>query len=285
LLAPRRNYLTWSGVALAGVFLAASVAWPLVRPQPYLEVTCLDSRGLAGVAVTPAGQRLVFSAPASSWPGAPGGGAGILPGYCHWRQFRRLDLVAALTLSQDNAGELLTLARQFEVGGFWFGRRGRQGPAYWDLGNYLGDRGQTPRSLEWGRPPASLGSVKLAYLPLAGGKGLALKLTWEGRRALILPPARRLAPGDLAAASGVAPDVLILPASVTADREAGLAWLDRLKPGRLVLYGGSPDACPGLAPGIPCYHTRNGAVSIYLGPTEVKVKQWEAGTRAGAAGD
>jgi competence protein ComEC len=119
LLVPRRTYLTWSGAALAAVFLSVSVAWPLVRPQPYLEVTCLDSQGLAGVAVAPEGQRLAFAAPAPSWPGAPGGGPGVLPGYCHWRQFRRLDLVVALALSQDNAGELLALARQFEVGAFW----------------------------------------------------------------------------------------------------------------------------------------------------------------------
>ena len=146
LFVPRRSYLTWAGVALAGVFLAGSVALPLVRPQPGLEVTCLDSRGLDGMAVTPEGGRLVFTAPAPAWPGVPGGGFGPLPGYCHWRQFGRPDLVAALTLSQDNAGELLTLAGRFEVGGVWFGRRGRQGPDYWDLGNYLGDRQASPRS-------------------------------------------------------------------------------------------------------------------------------------------
>ena len=28
LFAPRRTYLTWSGVALAAIFLAGSVAWP-----------------------------------------------------------------------------------------------------------------------------------------------------------------------------------------------------------------------------------------------------------------
>jgi competence protein ComEC len=276
LFAPRRNYLTWAGVAMAGVFLAASVALPLLRPQPGLEVTCLDSRGLDGVAVTPEGQRLVFAASAPAWPGASGGGSGPLPGYCHWRQFRRLDLVAALTLGQDNAGELLTLARQFEVGGFWFGRRGRQGPEYWDLGNYLGDRQASPRSLERGQPPASLGSVKLEFLKLAQGQGLALQLTWQGRRVLIIPPARQLAFRDLPPGVAPSPDLLVLPAQLAASREEGLAaWLTPLQPGRLVLYGNFSD--PGAsAPvlGVPCSYTRQGAVRVKLTADQTTVRQW-----------
>jgi hypothetical protein len=282
LLAPRRSSLTWSGAALAAVFLTASVAWPLLRPQPYLEVTCLDSRGLAGVAVAPEGQRLVFSAPAPSWPGAPGGGPGVLPAYCHWRQFRHLDLVAALTLSQDNAGEMLALARQFEVGAFWFGRRGRPGPAYWDLTNYLGDRGQTPRSLER-RPPESLGSVQLAYLPLAGGRGLALSLAWGRRRALILPPARHLAPEDLGAAAPLSPDLLVLPAAAAGEGQTSQGWLKLLKPGCLVLYGGAPHEAAGPEAASPRFFTRRGAVSVYLGEAAVRVKQWRAGARVGEA--
>ncbi len=273
LFAPRRSWRTWSGAALAGVFLATSVALPLARPPQGLEVTCLDSSGLNGVAVTPEGRRLVFSAPAPSWSGR-GGGPGVLPGYCHWRQFRRLELVVALSLSQDNAGELLTLARQFQVGGVWFGRRGREGPAYWDLWNYLGDRGAAPRSLER-RPPESLGSVKLAFLPLAPEPGLALQLTWEGRRVLILPPARRLTARDLPGGADPGVDLLILPAPLAGDREEGLALLDRLKPARLVIYGGSRDPAPyGQIAGIPCQFTRNGAVSVYLAPDGVTLRQW-----------
>jgi len=271
LFAPRRSYLTWSGVALAGVFLAGSVAWPLTRDHRCLEVTCLDSRGLDGVAVSPEGRRLVFSARAPTWSGRASEGLGPLPGYCHWRQFRRLDLVVALTLSQDNAGELLTLARQFEVGGFWFGGRGRQGPAYWDLWNYLGDRGRAPRWLER-RPPDRLGSVRLTFLKLGQETGMALQLAWEGRRALIVPPVRRLGPQDLAAAPS-SPDLLILPA-LTVGGPEGQALLENLHPGRLVLYGGSLDRAPGRTAGISCYFTRKGAVSVYLSATETAVRQW-----------
>jgi len=274
LWAPRRSYLTWGGAALAGVFLAVTLTLPLVRDHRGLEVTCLDSAGLDGVAVTPEGQRLVFSAPEPAWPGRPGGGWGPLPGYCHWRQFRSLDLVAALTLSQDNAAELLTLARQFAVGGYWFGRRGREGPAYWDLWNYLGDRGAAPRSLERGRPPTHLGSVTLNFLQLGQERGVALQLQGEGRRALIIPPVRHLTTQDLPGGAVVAPDLLILPAPLAGHQE-GRALLRHLQPGCLVLYGGSrdPDAA-GRAPGIPCHFTRNGAVSVYLAPNAITVRQW-----------
>jgi competence protein ComEC len=271
LFAPRRSYLTWSGVALAAVFLTGSVAWPLARDHGHLEVTCLDSRNLAGVVVAPEGQRLVFSAPEPAWPGKPGQASGPLPGYCHWRQFQRLDLVVALTLSQDNAGDLLTLARQFAVGGFWFGRRGREGPAYWGLWKYLGDRGRAPQWLER-RPPERLGSAKLTFLKLGPETGVALQLSYGGRRALIIPPLRR--PGaDLAVAAGSSPDVLVLPALALASQE-GQAWLESLKPGRLVLYGGSPNGPPGRPAAIPTYFTRQGAVSLYLSADEAAVRQW-----------
>jgi competence protein ComEC len=274
LWAPRRSYLTWSGAALAGVFLAVTLTLPLVRDHRGLEVTCLDSSGLDGVAVSPEGRRLVFSSRAPAWSGRVGGGLGPLPGYCHWRQFRRLELVAALTLSQDNAAELLTLARQFEVGGYWFGRRGREGPAYWDLWNYLGDRGAAPRSLERGQPPARLGSVTLKFLQLGQERGVALQLQGEGRRVLMIPPVPHLTSQDLPAGAAAAPDLLVLPASL-AGRQEGRALLQHLQPGSLVLYGGSRDPeAAGRTPGIPCHFTRNGAVSVYLAPGSITVRQW-----------
>ena len=95
----------------------------------------------------------------------------------------------ALNLSDANAAELLTLAEQFRVGSYWYGRRGRQGPAYWDFWNYLGDRSETPRPLERGQPPAALGSVALQYVKLSSGAGLALEAAYQGRRVLLIPPA------------------------------------------------------------------------------------------------
>ena len=284
--APRRTFRTWAGAGLAGLALLISVAWPLVQTNQTLEVTCLDTYGnLECVVVTPEGRRLVVTAPAHSWPGRPGssgGSFGPLPAYCHWRQFRTLDQAVALALSQDNAGELLTLAEQFNVGGFWYGRRGYPGPALWDLWNYLGDRGSLPLPLEpWRRgpqPPARLGSVTLNYLKLGEDKDFALGLSWSGRQVLILPPERQpaLPPTFQPAAAGL--DLLILPAALARSPDLP-ALLARLHPHDLVIYGGSweVDEKDRLG-GTPCHFTREGAVSLYLSPEAVSAYQWGQGT-------
>ncbi len=276
LFAPRRTYVTWAGVVLAGGVLLGSVALPGAFPPKVLEITCLDTYGsLAGVVVTPDGRRLVLMAARPSWPGRQTGGFGPLPAYGHWRQFRRLDQVAALSLSEANAPELLTLSRQFVVGQIWYGRRGPEGPAYWDLWNFLGDRGRAPRSLQRGRPPPNLGDVGLKYITLGQEKGVALELTYQGGRALIIPPLRELSGEELAWADGPDWEVLVIPGDLTGpqgrDRLVSL-----LRPKKLVIYGSfRPGASLGDLPaGIVCHFTRDGAVSVYLSPTGVTVKQW-----------
>ncbi len=275
LFAPRRSYLTWTGAGLAGLALAGSVMLPLWRAPQALEVTCLDTRReLAGVAVAPEGRRLVFSAPAASW-GRQGGGWGALPGYFHWRQFRRLDQVAALTLSRDNAQELLTLCRQFDVGEVWFGRRGPQGPPSWNLWNFLGDLGRPPRSLERGPPPASLGGVGLKFLPLGEDKEPALLLTYKDRQALIIPPLKGLETKDAAGLpQGV--EVLIVPQALLSSQGQSLAA--RVQPRRWVIYGVSNrrsgqdlDSRP---PDHASYFTQEGAVSVFLDENGSRVRQW-----------
>jgi competence protein ComEC len=269
---PRRHYLAWAGAGLAGLVLAGSIFLPLARTLPALEVTCLDSfGGLHGLVVSPEGRRLAFSAPRPSWGQRSQGGPGVLPGYCHWRQFRGLDLALALTLSADNAGELLALGRQFAVEGFWYGRRAGQGPAYWELYNFLGDRGITPRSLER-NPPPRLGSVELEFIKLAQDKGLALQLGVYGGKALILPPARALESKDLPPEVSAPVRLLVLPAALAGGQE-GLALIRRLSPKAVVAYG---DVVPAAAPdvSVPCYATAKGAVSVYLAPQTAAVCQW-----------
>ena len=217
-----------------------------MSPPQTLEVTCLDTYGsLESVIVSPEGRRLVVTAPARSWPGRASSSFGPLPAYCHWRQFRSLDQAVALSLSQDNAGELLTLAEQFNVGGYWYGRRGYPGPALWDLWNYLGDRRRLPLPLEpWRRgpqPPAQLGSVTLNYLKLGEDQEFALGLSWSGRQVLILPPGRQpsIPPAFQPAATGL--DLLVLPAALAESADLP-ALLARLHPHDLVIYGGSLEA-------------------------------------------
>jgi hypothetical protein len=216
-----------------------------------------------------------------SWPGHTGGGPGALPDYCHWRQFRTLDQVLAFTLSQDNAGELLLLAQQFNVGGYWYGHRGLMGPVLRGLWNYLADQGRFPQPLEprlpgSSQPPASLGSAELQYLKLGPEEGFALAVAGHGRRVLILPPGRQdflrtpLPVQDIPTSL----DLLILPAVMARAPEIE-PWLARLQPRLLVIYGGAlrPDDYQRLAK-IPCHLTKDGAVSVFLEPDAVRVRQW-----------
>ncbi len=273
-LAPRRTYLTWAGAALAGLVFVTGAALPLATVPQALEVTCLDAYGgLEGVVVSPENRRLVVSAAPPTWPGAPAPGWGPLPGYCHWRQFRRLDLAIALNLSEANAGELYTLDQQFSVGSWWYGLRGREGPNYWELWNYLGDRERLPRSLERGRPPAAVGSVDLKYVKLAADAPPALEVAYQGRRVWLIPPVGGLTADDLPAVAGPL-EALVLPADLAApgDRKS---IMDRLNPQRVVIYGDPSRAGAARTSWpVPCQFTREGAVSLYLAASGVTARQW-----------
>jgi len=271
---PRRTFLTWAGAGLAGLVLLTAAALPLATKPQTLEVTCLDAYGgLEGVLVTPENRRLVVSAPMPTRWGRPAPGWGPLPGYLHWRQFRRLDLAIALNLSEANAGELLTLAQQFNVGSFWYGRRDRAGAAYWDLANYLGDRGATPHSLDRDRPPAAVGPVALQYIKLAPDAAPALEVAYQGRRVLLLPPVGGLAAEALPAAAGSL-DALVIPAEL-ATSENRNHIISRLKPRRVVVYGDPGRSHAARTPWpVPCDFTREGAVSLYLDASGVTARQW-----------
>jgi hypothetical protein len=272
---PRRTYLTWAGAGLAGLVLMTAAALPLVAAPKALEVTCLDAYGgLEGVVVTPENRRLVVSAAAPLRWGRPAPGWGPLPGYLHWRQFRSLDLAIALNLNEANAGELLTLAQQFRVGSFWYGRRDRPGPASWDLANYLGDHGATPQSLARGHPPAAVGPVALHYVKLAPDAAPALEVAYQGQRVLLVPPVRGVAAEALPAVAGSLA-ALVIPAEL-ATSENRNHIMARLKPRRVVVYGDPGRAAAARSPWpVPCDFTREGAVSLYLDASGVSARQWQ----------
>jgi competence protein ComEC len=271
---PRRTYLTWAGAGLAGLVLMTAAALPLATAPRVLEVTCLDTHGgLEGVVVTPENRRLAVSAAAPLRWGRPVPAWGPLPGYLHWRQFRSLDLAIALNLNDANAGELLTLAEQFNVGSFWYGRRDRPEAAYWDLANYLGDRGAMPRSLERDQPPAAVGAVALKYIALAPDAAPALEVAYQGQRVLLVPPAGRLEAEALPEVAGFL-DALVIPAELaTAENRKHI--MARLKPRRVAVYGDPGRSAATRSPWpVPCDFTREGAVSLYLDASGVTVRQW-----------
>jgi hypothetical protein len=182
-------------------------------------------------------------------------------------------MAIALNLSEANAGELLTLAQQFNVGSFWYGRRDRAGAAYWDLANYLGDRGDTPQFLGRGRPPAAVGSVALQYVTLAPDAAPALEVAYQGQRVLLLPPVKGVAVEALPAVAGSL-EALVIPAEL-ATSEARHHIMARLKPRRVVVYGDPERSGAARSPWpVPCDFTREGAVSLYLDASGVNARQW-----------
>jgi competence protein ComEC len=265
----RRSTWTWAGAALGTAILAANIALPLLWTHQSCEIIVLDSyTGLDGILVAPGGQRVAVSAAYDIWPGWKGGGMGPLPGYLHWRQFRRLNAVLALNLNARNAQEMLTLAEQFEVGGFWWRGRRPVGKVV-DLMNLLGDAGRPGLSLDRMNPPTSLGGMSLAYPTWDRGWGAALKITYQGRQALILPPLRQTVVEKLPWPEDSPLAVLVAPVDVPPSVVA------RLKPKSLVFYGSrgpEPQSANPSRP--PTYLTREGAVTLTFTEKGAAFRQW-----------
>lgn len=269
-----KTLLTLVGVGLVGVALMSSLGLTPWRSSTSGEITILDSHnGLDGVLVAPGGQRVVMTAAWDDWPGREaGGGPGALPDYLHWRQWRRLDAVLALKLNARNAQEMLTLAQQFEIGGFWWAG-GRPAGKVIDLMNLLGDAGHPGLSLTRIRPPlnppTSLGGVSLAYLSWDRGWGKALKITCRGRQALILPPLKGSVLENLPWREEDPLAVLVAPGDVPP------AVVARLQPKTLVLYGRrEPQADTAGPAGSSTYLTRQGAVTLTFTKAGTACTQW-----------
>lgn len=271
LLPRRRSRLTWAGAGLAAALLAATISLPLVRPPQAGEITILDSSsGLDAVLVAPEGQgRAAVTAAWEVWPGRTGGGLGALPAYLHWRQFRRLDAVLALNLNTRNAPEILTLTQQFDLGGVWWEGRRPEGKVV-DLMNLLGDAGRPGLSLTRMNPPTRLGGLTLEYLSLAEGQGVALRVTCQGRRALILPPLKQAVLESLPAELAGGPlTALIAPG------EAAAALAARWQPEVVIVYGSRKQEAGKHGASRPAvYLTRDGAVTLTLSQAGATGKQW-----------
>jgi hypothetical protein len=67
-------------------------------------------------------------------------------------------------------------------------------------------------------------------------------------------------------------DLLVLPAMMTEAPDLP-ATLGRLQPRQLLVYGGEDDKALAKT-GVPCQFTREGAVSVYLTATALRVRQW-----------
>ena len=132
---------------------------------------------------------------------------------------------------------------------------GPAGPGYWEFGNYLGDRGDTPRSLDRGRPPGVWGAWTLKYVKLAADTAPALEVAYQGQRVLLIPPVGGLTADDLPAPAGPL-EALVIPGALAGPRDRQ-AIMARLQPRRVIIYGDpgrsgaarSPWPVPASSPG------------------------------------
>ncbi len=265
----RRNAATWGGAVAASALLVITVAAPLQRTSQVCELTVLDSfSGLSGVLVTPDDRRLAVSAGWPAWPGREGGSMGPLPGYLHWRQFRRLDAVLAPSLTSRNAPELLRVAQEFRLQESWLAGGDRGGEVI-ALRNFLGDQGRPAHSLRRGEAPAALGEANLAYYELKKG-GVALGLTYAGRRVALFPPAGLDGSGLEQVAAQGPWAALVVPCQPRRE------WLTALQPQWVVIYG-RPEKSPAGRPSPQedrFLYAQQGAVTLKLTSQGLTVSQW-----------
>jgi hypothetical protein len=179
-----------------------------------------------------------------------------------------LDAVLALSLNARNASEILTLAQRLEVGRVWW-KGPRPAAQVIDLMNLLGDAGRPGLALEKMNPPQHLGKMHLAYLSWGEGWGLALKVSCQGCRVLILPPLKRAVAEALPWLEENPLTALIAP------REVSAGMVQRLSPEKLILYG-SRDAGAGTSyysrPNI--FLTQEGAVTLTCTAKGAALSQW-----------
>ena len=139
--------------------------------------------------------------------------------------------------------------------------------------NRLGDAGRPGLSLTRMRPPlkppTSLGGMSLAYPSWDSGRGVALKVTNQGRQVLILPPLPRAVVEKLPCPEESPLAVLVAPGDVPA------AVVARLKPGNLVFYGSrGPEGGNANRSRPTTYLTRQGAVTLTLTEKGTSFRQW-----------
>ena len=172
-----------------------------------------------------------------------------------------------------NAGELLTLAQQFNVGSFWYGRRDRAGGGLLGPGQLPGRPGRHAQTPGAGPAPGRSGPRGLAVRQTGPGRGSGPGVTYQGRRVLLVPPVRGLAADALPVVAGSL-EALVLPVELSTSENRNHI-MARLKPRRVVVYGdpGRPRAARSPWPA-PCQFTREGAVSLYLDAAGVTARQW-----------
>jgi hypothetical protein len=225
----------------------------------------------------------VINAGASRYEDSSGKTNIALISYVHTLRLRRLDYLAALTVTNENAATLLNLAQEFEIQEFWYGGDRPNIQPFWELRNLLGDAGKVVKNLSLAPLLRDLGGVQVATrqlpgsLPNRSAGPVLLQLAYQGQHVLIIPPAP-VAWRRQCLVAGLPPsDVLILPAA-RLRRDFLSACLSQVKPQIVILAGSPPwDLSTELSQyqHIAWHSTRQGAVTLTLASGQVQVQQWQ----------
>jgi len=115
--------------------------------------------------------------------------------------------------------------------------------------------------------------VDWKYVKLAPDVAPGLEVAYQSQRVLMIPPVAGLAADDLPAAAGPLA-ALVIPAELAGPQDRK-SIMDRLNPGRVVIYGDPGRSGAARSPWpVPCQFTREGAVSLYLAASGVTARQW-----------
>ena len=275
----------WTGISLGLLVLTGSLAWSglSARNTSQLTMTALDTpREMSLVATFPQGVSMVVNAGAPRYFDSSARTNVALVSYLHTLRLRQLDYLTALTVTPENAGTLLDLAREFEVQEFWYGGDRPNIPSFWELRNVLGDNRRAVKNLSLAPLAQEIHGavVRTRQLPgsfLGRTSGpVLLEFDCQGQRLLIIPPAPA-AWRQQCLAPGLTPsEVLIVPAS-NLRGDFLPSCLSQVKP-QIVIVTGSPPAelPPEISqPRQTAWHfTHQGAVTITVSSRGLEVRQW-----------
>lgn len=202
--------------------------------------------------------------------------------YLHWRQIRTVDCLAALTVTKENAGTLLAVAKDFQVKQFWYGGGRPLIPDFWKLKNRLGDDRREVQNLSLRSMSLDIGGAQVQTSQLREDnqvrpKGpVLLRLAYQGHNILVAPPLTTQWRQQCPLSWLVGTDAWILPGSEL-HHDFWQDGLLLLRP-KIVVATGSETATAGSAssgmPGVHTYVTRQGAVTLRIDSQGVRVEQW-----------
>jgi beta-lactamase superfamily II metal-dependent hydrolase len=266
--------------------MATSLAWSTLHSltNPALTLTALDTaRELALVATLPKGQAMVINAGASRYVDTSAKINTALIHHLHTLRLGRLDYLAALTVTKENAGTLLALAREFDVREFWYSGDRPSFQRFWELRNLLGDARKEVINLSLAPLTREIGGVLVETRQLPGnfpdrGSGpVLLHFTCQGQSVLVIPPASASWRRQCLAAGLTPSNVIILPASHLRDDFLS-SCLSQVKPQIVVVTGLPADvlSLPANQPSDLAWHfTRRGAVTVTVSSGKVHLEQWQ----------